>query len=147
REAALLVLRDEVADLRTNRAPATLRATKERHKASRIKGPDWAPFLLDYEGDVDALITAEVASARSGAAGWRGKPVAVPADMTVPLIAADADLSKQTQALLDAEVARLTKLVALDTDTQKRFTALTQKIAAENIELGKLSDRLADYQA
>ncbi|MCE3520184.1 hypothetical protein LXJ58_36110, partial [Escherichia coli] len=28
REAALLVLRDEVADLRTNRAPATLRATK-----------------------------------------------------------------------------------------------------------------------
>ena len=147
REAALLVLRDEVADLRTNRAPATLRATKERHKASRIKEPDWAPFLLDYEGDVDALITAEVASARSGAAGWRGKPVAVPADMTVPLIAADADLSKQTQALLDAEVARLTKLVALDTDTQKRFTALTQKIAAENIELGKLSDRLADYQA
>lgn len=146
REAALLVLRDEVADLRTNRAPAALRATKERHQASRLKEPDWAPFLLNYAGDVDTLIASELASASSGAAGWRGKPVAATAELAVPLIASDADLSKQTQALLDAEVARLTKLIALDTDTQKRFTTLTQKIAAENIDRGKLSDRLTDFQ-
>lgn len=146
REAALLVLRDEVADLRANRAPATLRATKERHQASRIKDPDWAPFLLNYEGDVDAFITTELASARSGAAGWRGRTVPPPLDQTACLIPPDADLSQQTQALLEAEVARLTKLVALDTDTQKRFMALTQKIASENIELGKLLDRLSDYQ-
>ena len=146
REMALLVLRDEVADLRTNRAPATLRATKERHLASRIKDAEWGKFLLNYEGDVDTLIAAELKSARSSAANWRGKPVAASSDLAVPLIAAHADLTKQNQALLDAEVARLTKLVALDTDTQKRFTALTQRIAAENVELGKLTDRLTDYQ-
>lgn len=147
REAALLKLRDEVTDLRTNRTPATLRATKDRHQAARIKDPEWGAFLLNYKGDVDTFITDEIAKAKSGAAGWRGRPVSPPAEPTTASLADDVDLTQQTQALLDAEVARLTKLVALDGDTQKRFTALTQKIAAENIDLGKLTDRLADYQA
>lgn len=146
REAALLTLRDEVGDLRANRAPATLRATKERHRASRIKEKDWAAFLLDYEGDVDAFIDAQIEKAKAGAAGWRGKPVPPPSDPAAPLVADDADLVKHTQARLDAEVARLTKLVALDADTQKRFATLTQRIAAENVDLQKLVDRLADYQ-
>ncbi|RYD29300.1 MAG: hypothetical protein EOP89_00235 [Lysobacteraceae bacterium] len=146
REAALLKLRDEVSDLRTNRAPATLRATKDRHQAAKIKDPEWGPFLLNYKGDVDGFITDEIAKAKSGAAGWRGRPVPPPAEPTTALLADDVDLTQQKQALLDAEVARLTKLVALDGDTQKRFTALTQKIAAENVDLGKLADRLVDYQ-
>lgn len=146
REAALLKLRDEVTDLRTNRAPATLRVTKERHQAARIKDPEWGPFLLNYEGDVDAFIEAQVADAKSGAEGWRGRPISPPADPTTALVADDVDLAQQTQAVLDAEVARLTRLVALDTDTQKRFMTLTQKIAAENVELGKMVDRLTDCQ-
>lgn len=88
REAALLKLRDEVIDLRTNRAPATLRVTKERHQAARIKDPEWGPFLLNYEGDVDAFIEAQVADAKSGAAGWRGRPVSPPADPTTALVKA-----------------------------------------------------------
>ena len=144
REAALLTLRDEVADLRGSRAPATLRATKARHLASHIADPDWAAFLLNYSGDVDALVAAEIGKAKAGATSWRGTSPAPNMDLAAPLVAEGADLTRQTQALLDAEVTRLTKLVAFDADTQKRFAALTQRIASENIELQKLVDRLTD---
>ena len=146
REAALLTLRDEVADLRANRAPETLRATKERHLASGIADLDWVAFLLNYKGDVDALIATEIGKAKAGAASWRGT-LRIPAtDPALPLVAESADLTQQTQAMLDAEVTRLTKLVALDTDTQKRFATLTLRIAGENVELQKVAARLTDFQ-
>jgi energy-coupling factor transporter ATP-binding protein EcfA2 len=146
RETALLTLRDDVADLRTNRAPATLSATKERHRPSGIADDDWNTFLLNYQGDVDTLLTKQLETVKASAQSWRGTPPPPLADPQQPLIADDVELDKQSLALLNAEVARLTKLVSLDADTQKRFTALTQRIAAEGAELQKLVDRLTDYE-
>ena len=62
----------------------------------------------------------------------------------VPLVMDEVDLEQQTLASLNAETARLTKLIALDSDTQKRFAALTQRIASENVELQRLVDLLTD---
>lgn len=145
-EKTLLTLRDEVADLRTNRAPEALRQAKERHRPSGISEPDWAAFLLAYEGDVDGVLDRQLDTARTKSREWRGTAPAPSSDPTQALITDDADLERQPLALLNAEVARLTALVSLDKDAQNRFTALTQRITAEGSELQKLEERLTDYQ-
>lgn len=145
-EKTLLTLRDEVADLRTNRAPEALRQTKERHRPSGISEADWAAFLLAYEGDVDGVLDRQLEAARKSSQDWRGTPLPPPADPNQPLLADDAELERQTLSLLNAEVARLTTLVSLDKDAQNRFSALTQRIVSEGSELQKLEERLTDHQ-
>jgi hypothetical protein len=113
KEQSLLAIKDEVGHLRTTTAPETLRRMSERHRASALKPEEWRPFLLDYTGDVDAAITGHLASARKGTTDWKGKPQAAPPDLSVPLIADDADLERQPLALLEAEMARLEKLVSV----------------------------------
>jgi energy-coupling factor transporter ATP-binding protein EcfA2 len=50
-EQQLLLIQDEVADVRTNKSPETLRQVQQRHASSGLKGDDWSPFLLDFIGD------------------------------------------------------------------------------------------------
>jgi putative AbiEii toxin of type IV toxin-antitoxin system/AAA domain-containing protein len=142
-EQDLLLMKDEVEDLRNNKAPETLRVIREQHAASGLNDEDWSPFLLDYKGDVDGILAERLTKARQNIAGWKGAPrAAQTADQ--PLIADDADLERQPLALLEAEIARIEKLVNVDRNTAQRFSALSRKIVEEADALKRLNEKLVD---
>jgi ABC-type lipoprotein export system ATPase subunit len=146
REQSLLSLQDEVSNFRTHQAPEALRRVQERYRPAAIKAAEWQPFLLDYSGDVDGSVTAHLKETRDGAKTWKGTRPAAGADINTPLIPDSADITQQPLALLEAEIARLEKLISVDRDTAKRFATLTKRITEENTALTRLKQRLEDCE-
>lgn len=144
-EQQLLTLRDEVDDVRTNKTPESLRGMKDRHSLTGITDDaDWAPFALDFKGDVDALMADRIAKAQKNSTGWKGAPVTPSQDINTPIITDDADLKLIALAALEAEIARLSQLVSVDRLTTERFAAISQKIVTENETLKGLTEKLED---
>lgn len=140
-----LAMQDEVKDLRRNQAPETLRQAQSRHSQSGMSDEQWAAFLLDYKGKVDDDLETYVKWADRKIAELKG--IAPPAgDLDTPFFPDDTDLATLSQAVLDAEMCRLEKLVSADKETQKRYTALSGNIATETAALQTLSDKLKDAQ-
>ena len=140
-----LAMQDEVKDLRRNQAPETLRQAQARHSHSGMSPEQWAAFLLDYKGTVDDDLTGYVKWVDGKIAELKGTAPA-PRDPNMPYFADDTDLTTLSQALLDAEMARLEKLVSADKETQRRYTALSGNIATESAALQTLADKLKDAQ-
>jgi hypothetical protein len=138
-----LALQDEVKDLRRNQAPEALRQTQARHTHSGMSSEQWAAFLLDYKGPVDNDIAGYVRWVDGKIAELKGT-APVPSDPNTPYFPDDTDLSTLSQAVLDAEMARLEKLVSADKETQRRYTALSGSIAKETAALQTLTEKLND---
>jgi energy-coupling factor transporter ATP-binding protein EcfA2 len=145
-EQSILTLKDEVGNLRTHQAPETLKRTSDRHKTIGLRPEEWSPFLLDYKGDVDIVLTKHLASAQKGMKDCKGTTPSATPDSNVALIADDTDLTKQPLALLEAEIARLEKLVSVDRETANRFATLSKKVAEENTAVERLKERLTDSE-
>jgi energy-coupling factor transporter ATP-binding protein EcfA2 len=143
-EQQLLALQDEVADFRSNQAPEQLRGTQGRHADAGIKGDEWAPFMLDYKGSVDAVLAKKLFTARQSSTSWKGSTVDAKPDTS--LIAANADLDKLPLSLLEAEIGRLGRLVSIDRTTAERFAAVSNRIVQETELLGRLKEKLADAE-
>ena len=140
-----LALQDEVTDMRRNKAPETLRQAQARHPHSGLSPVQWESFLLDYTGPVDGDLADYVIWVDGKIAELKGIAPAI-GDPNEPYFADDADLSALSQAVLDAEMARLEKLVSADKETQQRYTALSSNIATETAALQTLTDKLNDAQ-
>lgn len=140
-----LAMQDEVKDLRRNQAPETLRQAQARHSHSGMSPEQWAAFLLDYKGTVDDDLTGYVKWVDGKIAELKGTAPAA-GDPSTPYFADDTDLTTLSQAMLDAEMARLEKLVSADKETQRRYTALSGNIATETAALQTLTDKLKDAQ-
>lgn len=140
-----LAMQDEVKDLRRNQAPEALRQAQARHTHSGMSAEQWASFLLDYKGPVDDDLAGYVKWVDGEIAKLKGTTPA-PSDPNTPYFRDDADLSTLSQALLEAEMARLEKLVSADKETQRRYTALSGSIATETAALQTLTDKLKDAQ-
>lgn len=140
-----LAMQDEVKDLRRNQAPETLRQAQTRHPHSGMSDEQWKAFLLDYTGPVDDNLAGYVKWVESEIAKLKGTaPTA--SDPNKPFFPDDTDLSTLSQAVLEAEMGRLEKLVSADQETQKRYTALSGNIATETAALQTLTDKLKDAQ-
>lgn len=146
KEQSLLAIKDEIGNLRAHGAPEALRKMSERHRASALKSEEWQPFLLDYKGDVDTAIASHVANARKGTAEWKGTSQVAVSDPSAALIPDDAVLDRQALALLEAEIARIEKLVSVDKDTANKFAALSKRITEETAALARLKERLVDCE-
>lgn len=140
-----LAMQDEVKDLRRNQAPEALRQAQSRHPNSGMSDDQWSVFLLDYTGPVDDDLTGYVKWVDNKIAELKGTPP-VAGDPNKPCFSDDTDLSTLSQAVLDAEMARLEKLVSADKETQRRYTALSGSIATETAALQTLTDKLKDAQ-
>jgi putative AbiEii toxin of type IV toxin-antitoxin system len=140
-----LVLQDEVKDLRRNQAPEALRQAQARHTHSGMSAEQWAAFLLDYKGPVDTDLAGYVKWVDGKVAELKGTAPA-PGDPNTPYFPEDTDLSTLSQALLEAEMARLEKLVSADKETQRRYTALSGSIATGTAALQALTEKLKDAQ-
>lgn len=140
-----LAMQDEVKDLRRNQAPETLRQAQTRHPHSGMSDEQWAAFLLDYKGKVDDDLAGYVKWVDGKIAELKGT-VPPAGDPNTPFFPDGTDLTTLSQAVLDAEMSRLEKLVSADKETQKRYTALSGNIATETAALQTLSDKLKDAQ-
>ena len=140
-----VALQDEVKDFRRNGAAEALRQTQARHSNSGMSENQWAAFLLDYTGDVDGNLAGYLKWADGKVAELKGvqRPQGDPG---TPLVAADADLEKMPLAVLEAEMARLEKLVSADRETQRKYAAVSKAIARESAQLATLKTRLADCE-
>ena len=101
----------------------------------------WAAFLLDYQGKVDGELDRYIEWVDGEIAKLKGTPPA-PGDPNTPLFSDDADLTVLSQAVLDAEMARLEKLVSADKETQRQYSALSNRIATETAALQTLTTNL-----
>jgi ABC-type lipoprotein export system ATPase subunit len=144
-EQSLLSLKDEVASFRSYQAPEILRRSQEKYKSAALKDEQWAHFLLDYKGDVDASLNQQLAVTQRNSADWKGKPTVV-SDPNIAVIADDAKLDSMPLALLEAEIARIEKLVSVDRDTTSKFVAVSKKITEENAALARLNEKLVDCE-
>lgn len=142
---AFLALQDEVKDLRRNKAPEALRQTQARHPNSGMSTEQWTAFLLDYKGPVDGDLAGYVRWVDDEITKLKGTAPA-PAGPDMPYFPDDTDLSTLSQALLEAEMARLEKLVSADKETQRQYTALSGRIATETAALQTLTEKLKDSQ-
>nr|WP_049785901.1 AAA family ATPase [Sphingobium chlorophenolicum] len=145
RRQTFLALQDEVKDQRRNRAPESLRQAQARHTNAGMSDEQWSEFLFDYTGPVDDDLAGYMRWIDGKIAELKGT-APEPGDPNKPYFPDDTDLTKLSQAMLDAEMARLEKLVSADKDTQRRYTALSGNIATETAALQTLTDKLKDAQ-
>lgn len=145
REQKLLLVKDEVDTIRTVDAPEEWRDAQERHRESGLKGEDWDPFLREFKGDVDGVLSRGIDRTRLSRDRWKGMaPASI--DPATPLIEDDAVLANQPLALLEAEIKRLGELVSVDKETKDRFNALSAKITTETELLAGLREKLTDCE-
>ena len=140
-----LALQDEVKDLRRNQAPEALRQTQARHSNSGMSEKQWAAFLLDYKGDVDKDLDDYIKWVDGKIAELKGTPPP-PGDPNTPFFPDDADLSRLSQAMLEAEMTRLENLVSADKETQRQYSVLSNRIATETAALQTLTTKLEDCE-
>jgi hypothetical protein len=144
RRQALMALKDEVADTRANKSPARLRQLQQTYGEAGLSATSWKAFLLDFTGDVDGVLTAEIKAIEDrirSISGPAAGEVVIAANTPLPgtpLVPTGADLSRQTLSLLDKEVARLRGLIGIDAENAKTFARLTEKISRDEAALAKL---------
>jgi len=138
-----LVMQDEVKDMRRNQAPAALRQAQTRHAHSGMSEEQWAAFLMDYTGPVDDQLTSYMKWVDEEIAKLKGT-VPPAGDSNTAYFPDDTDLSTLTQVVLEAEMARLEKLVNADKDAQRRYAGLSKNIAIETAALQTLTEKLND---
>ena len=146
RKASIAGIRNEVQDVRQNRAPKALRLMVDRHRNVGFNDVEWSRFLLEYSGDVDGIVTAKADDIEKGTRAWKGEKPSAAVDDSGAFLTKAADPTKTPLAVLDAEIERLEKLVATDRATARRLGAVSKRIAEERGALGRLKERLTDCE-
>ena len=145
-QASLVGIKNEVQDLRQNRAPEELRSMKERYQKIGLEAVDWERFLLEYSGDVDGIVTMRAGEVEKVARSWKGATPTSAVDDSGAFLEETADPVKIPLAVLEAEIGRLEKLVAADKETARRLAAVSKRIAEETTALERLKERLTDCE-
>lgn len=144
---ALNALKEDVVDIRRRRIPAWLGELQQTRSDAALQQNEWDHFKLVFTGNVDLTLQEHIKNATaeskriSGTLPTTADPVGN-ADPNVPLIADKANLAEVTVVLLQHELARLGKLIGIDAQNTKRFTALNDKIAKSVKALEKLNARI-----
>jgi hypothetical protein len=141
--AALTGLKGEVADVRRNQAPDTLRRLRERNKLAGFQEQEWVSFLLQFSGDVDRALSEKSAEVERLLGLWKGKKPTTP-DQDGRFIKPDAELQRLPLAVLEAEMERLGGVLIQDRDFAARLQGLTKRISEENFSLAQLREKLDD---
>ncbi|MDF5894635.1 AAA family ATPase [Pseudomonas syringae pv. syringae] len=145
-EQQILLMQDEVHNVRGVVAPNDLRDIRTRYTSSGLEDNEWSAFFRDFNGNVEEILEAMLISARSNRDGWLGIPLPPQKDANQPYIQDSDGLEQITLARLEAEISRLQGLVSLDKDTANRFKEISQKINAETELLRACNEKLADHE-
>ncbi len=141
RRLSLLGLLDVVNSWKKELLPGMLRQLKEAHVDARLSEAEWHNFEIEFKGDPVSTVSAAIKELETSISALRGQ--ALPAlgthgDLTVSRLAERVDIGNQTLAHLDAEIARLTRVIGIATENAKAYARLTEKITAGAAALAKL---------
>jgi energy-coupling factor transporter ATP-binding protein EcfA2 len=148
RTQALVGLQADVAKFREQDGPEWLIDAKDRRAEAALSDADWKQFLLDFTGDVDALLKQRLERATAETLKLQGVPASPTAGMPTPepnvsLIPVGADLSALTLSLLTQGRSRLEKLVGIDEQNARRYKWLSEKIAKLEAGISKQNEEIA----
>jgi hypothetical protein len=149
RRAALVGLQNEVADACTNKAPLRLRQLQQAHGEAGLTPQAWKAFRQDFVGDVDKILSDEIAAIDAhipklaGPAAQKAAGATEAAPSNQSLIPAGARLDDQTLGLLEREIARLRALIGIDAENAKAFARLSEKISRDEAALAKVDRDIA----
>jgi len=144
-EQQILLMQDEVNNVRQVVAPNDLRDIQARHTKSGLGNDEWSAFFRDYEGDVGAILSKMLLKAQKNRDAWIGVPPTQNEDPHREYISEGANLEECNLSLLQAEINRLQQLVSIDQDTANRFKELSTKITTETELLRASREKLADH--
>lgn len=140
---ALENLKTEVTHMQQNQFPQILSDLQSRYSVTGFDNNNWDEFKVDFIGNIDALIESKLTDVINSISKWNGNYQPVEgADDNISLIDDQADLNNQILSLLEAEIARLSRLASTDQATTNRFTAINAQIDRERIKLQSLETDL-----
>lgn len=145
-EQQILLMQDEVKNVRGVVAPNDLRDIQARHTSSGIKESQWDAFFRDFNGNVEEILDSMLVSAKQNRDAWLGTPPTKIEDLAQAYIQDSEKLDQTTLARLEAEINRLQELVSVDKDTAKRFRDISQKITTETELLRACNEKLSDHE-
>lgn len=141
RRQTLLALGDAVKSWKENLLPGMLRELKEGHLDAGLPEADWQNFEVEFKGDPAGTVSAAIRKLELSIAALRGPtlpPLGPDANLDASRLAEKVDIGDQTLAHLDAEIARLTRMVGVATENAKAYSRLAEKITAGEAALAKL---------
>jgi energy-coupling factor transporter ATP-binding protein EcfA2 len=141
RRQTLLALLDAIKSWKESVLPGMLRDLKDDHIEAGLPEADWKTFEVDFKGDPAGTVNAAIKKLETSTASLRGQappPLAADADLTICRLAEGVALDQQTLGHLDAELARLTKVVGIATENARTYSRLTEKITMGEANLAKL---------
>ncbi|HVI28338.1 TrlF family AAA-like ATPase [Hansschlegelia sp.] len=141
RRQTLLSLLDAIRSWKESVLPTMLRDLREAHNEAGLPEEDWRTFEVEFKGDPAGTVNAAIKKLETSTAGLRGEalpPLPPDADLTVSRLAEGVALDQQTLGHLDAEVARLTRVVGVATENARSYSRLAEKITQSEASLAKL---------
>lgn len=151
-QQALLALRQSVTDLRQNKAPSDLRRLQQFHSEAGLSPENWKAFLLRFSGDVDGILAATIKATEDRIQALSGP---LPGEVEIPansapsvqsLLPQGVELEKLPLSLLNKELARLRALIGIDSQNEKTFKRISEKIAQDEAELSKLDRQIKEAE-
>lgn len=145
---SLKALQGDLTQFRTRTAVAFVDDLKVQRAESGLTASDWQLLVPKIGSDVDALITQKLDAATKQAVKIYGTAVPPQPDdkLKEAMIDEKADLKNLTISVLQAESDRLAKLIGVDQQNARKFTALTQRIQAAQKQLEGHKTQLAVAQ-
>ncbi|MCY3884303.1 MAG: AAA family ATPase, partial [Gammaproteobacteria bacterium] len=145
-DSALQKLKHEVKSFGESGAPEMLRSLKERYQSIKFESDEWNRFLLQFCGDVDSTIDEKATATKRSASRWKGNNPSKSSEADTSFLTEGVELNKIPLATLEAEIARLERLVAADRETARKLDAISKKLTNETNTLVGLKERLEDYE-
>ncbi len=148
RNASLVALKENVQLMSNSSFSDQLRKMQTKYADTQLNQEQWNAFELGFKGNVEQILTDEIAKAENDVKELTGEDVAVPTDenLSTPLIPENNDLGQQTYKTLRAELRRLEKIIGLNEENVLKITKLSQKITREEQTYKKLEDDIKDAE-
>lgn len=132
-ELNLLALEEEIKQFAESEASMQLSQLKSRYSEAGLTDEQWKAFELSYEGDVEALMNAQLKSVRASLVNHKG-PAKNEATENADKSKASAyfddkvDMGSLTHSLLLKEQRRLETSIGVDDERRRKYNELSAKI-------------------
>lgn len=151
-ELNLTALDEEAKQFGENEASMQLSQLKARYSEAGLTDEQWKAFELSYEGDVEALLNAQLNAVRDSIANNKGpaeNEAAENADKSkAPAYFNDkADMGELTYSLLLKEQRRLETCIGVDDERRRKYNDISAKIVRGEAALVQRDNEIKNAEA
>jgi ABC-type lipoprotein export system ATPase subunit len=126
----------EVAHIRNAREPGRMSEMRRRFAGTALSNAEWAAFEMVFKGDVDTVL--KVAKVRADLA----VKIAIEGDPKAPTDTKKTPMDKWPLTLVITSRNQMKKIVGIDAQQQKRFSALQKTVAQQEVTIKRLETQI-----